>query len=431
MDTTALKNSALSFMKSFNFITVLYISVVSAATIIKIGNSGGAVLFLKKVNTLPPVPVKMLFVSPGFFVLLMLLMYIHDNYEIRYRWRMIVMEFICTVFVIVALQVNYNGVILLFVAHIMKYFEGSSKKLLPLILGSTFFLIFDFNVCSGFFKITSFETYTEYYIGAVAAVLILVKNLLASLNIILFIVYTILHLREQMDEKDEINSLNEQLRAANTELENYAAESEKLAQTRERNRLAREIHDTLGHTLTGIIAGIDAALAVADVSPETLKRYLTLVSDVARQGMTDVRRSVNELRPDALEQGDLLSAIQKMISQMGAASKVDITLDNRAGRLSFGEDEEKIIYRIIQESITNSIRHGKADTVTIRITREYNLVTITIKDNGVGAPDFEPGFGLTHMKERLDMLGGKIHVDGSDGFCVVAEIPIRWGAEND
>lgn len=431
MDTTALKNSALSFMNSFNFITVLYISVVSAATIIKIGNSGGAVLFLKKVNTLPPVPVKMLFISPGFFVLLMLLMYIHDNYEIRYRWRMIVMEFICTVFVIVALQVNYNGVILLFVAHIMKYFEGSSKKLLPLILGSTFFLIFDFNVCSGFFKITSFETYTEYYIGAVASVLILVKNLLASLNIILFIVYTILHLREQMDEKDEINSLNEQLRAANTELENYAAESEKLAQTRERNRLAREIHDTLGHTLTGIIAGIDAALAVADVSPETLKRYLTMVSDVARQGMTDVRRSVNELRPDALEQGDLLSAIQKMISQMGAASKVDITLDNRAGRLSFGEDEEKIIYRIIQESITNSIRHGKADTVTIRITREYNLVTITIKDNGVGAPDFEPGFGLTHMKERLDMLGGKIHVDGSDGFCVVAEIPIRWGAEND
>ena len=431
MDTPVLKNSVLSFMKSFNFITVLYISVVSAATIIKIGNSGGAVMFLKKVDTLPPVPGNMLFLSPGFFVLLMVLMYIHDNYEIKQQRRMIAMEFLCTVFVIVTLQVNYNGVILLLVAHIMKYFEGSSKKLLPLILGSTFLLIFDFNACSKFFKITSFETYTEYYIGTVAAVLILVKNLLTTLNIIFFIAYTILHLREQMDEKDEINSLNEQLRAANTELENFAAESEKLAQTRERNRLAREIHDTLGHTLTGIIAGIDAAMAVADVSPETLKRYLSLVSDVARQGMTDVRRSVNELRPDALEQGDLLSAIHKMISQMGAASKVDITLDNRAGRLSFGEDEEKIIYRIIQESITNSIRHGKADTVRIRMTREYNLVTITIRDDGIGASDIEMGFGLTHMKERLDMLGGKIHVDGSDGFCVVAEIPIRWGMEND
>ncbi len=429
MDTSALKNSVLSFMKSFNFITVLYISVVSAVTIIKIGNSGGAVLFLKKVNTLPPVPGRMLLTSLSFFALLMVLMYMHDNYEIKHQWYIIVMEFICTVSVIAALQVNYNGIILLFVAHIMKYFEGSSQRLLPLILGSTFFLIFDFNACSNIIKIISFETYTEYYIGTVAAILI--KNLFTTLNIIFFIVYTILHLREQMDEKDEINSLYGQLQAANRELENYAAESEKLAQTRERNRLAREIHDTLGHTLTGIIAGIDAASAVADVSPEMLKRYLSLVSDVARQGMTDVRRSVNELRPDALEQRDLLSAIHKMISQMGAASKVTITLDNSAGRLSFGEDEEEVIYRIIQESITNSIRHGKADTVGIRMTREYNIVTITVRDNGVGAPNIEPGFGLTHMKERLDMLGGKIQVDGSDGFCLVAEIPIRWGTEND
>ena len=126
-------------MKSFNFITVLYISVISAVTIIKIGNSGGAVLFLKKVNTLPPVPGRMLLTSLSFFALLMVLMYMHDNYEIKHQWYIIVMEFICTVSVIAALQVNYNGIILLFVAHIMKYFEGSSQRLLPLILGSTFF----------------------------------------------------------------------------------------------------------------------------------------------------------------------------------------------------------------------------------------------------------------------------------------------------
>ena len=431
MDTAELKNYVLSFMKSFNFITVLYISVVSAATIIKIGNSGGAVLFLKKVSALPPVPGKMILISISFFVLLLVLMYIHDNYEIKHQWCMIIMEFVCTVFVIAALQVNYNGIILLFIAHIMNYFEGSSKKLLRLILGSTFFLIFDFDACSNIFKITSFEIYTEYYVGTVATILILMKNLFTTLNIIFFIVYTILHLWEQMGEKDEINSLNERLQAANRELEKYASESEKLAQTRERNRLAREIHDTLGHTLTGIIAGIDAASAVADVSPEMLKQYLSLVSDVARQGMTDVRRSVNELRPDALEQRDLLSAIDKMISQMSATSKAKITLENSIGGLSFGEDEEEVIYRIIQESITNSIRHGKADRVSIRITREYNIVTIEIKDNGVGAGNIKPGFGLTHMRERLDMLGGEIHVDGSNGFCVTAKIPIRWGTGND
>ena len=89
-------------MKSFNFITVLYISIISAVTIIKIGNSGGAVMFLKKVNTLPPVPGKMLLISLSFFVLLMVLMYIHDKYEIKHQWYLIVMEFICTVFVIAA-----------------------------------------------------------------------------------------------------------------------------------------------------------------------------------------------------------------------------------------------------------------------------------------------------------------------------------------
>lgn len=431
MGTSALKNSVLSFMKSFNFIIVLYISIISAVTITKIGNSGAAVMFLKKVSSLPPVPGKMFLISISFFTLLIVLMHIHDSYEIEHQWYIIITEFVCTVLVIAALQVNYNGVILLFAAHMMKYFEGSSKKLLLITFGSTFFLIFDFNVCSNIFNIISFETYTEYYIGTVATILILVKNLFITLNIIFFIVYTILLLREQMDEKDKINSLNEQLQVANRELENYAVESEKLAQTRERNRIAREIHDTLGHTLTGIIAGIDAASAIADGSPDMLKQYLATISDVARQGMADVRRSVNELRPDVLEQKDLLSAINKMISQMSATSKAKITLDNSAGRLSFGDDEEEVIYRIVQESITNSVRHGKADTIAIRITREYNIVTIEIKDNGIGVKTITPGFGITHMKERLDMLGGEIYVDGSDGFSVVAKIPIRWGTEYD
>ncbi len=175
MGTQALKNSVLSFIKSFNFIIVLYVSIISAVTIRKIGNSQAALMFLNKVNALPPVPEKMLFISIGFFVLLMILMDIHDRYEIKHQWYMIIAELVCTVLVIAALQVNYNGVILLLAAHLIKYFEGNSRKLLLLIFGSAFFLIFDFNVCSNIFNIISFETYTEYYMGTVASVLILVK----------------------------------------------------------------------------------------------------------------------------------------------------------------------------------------------------------------------------------------------------------------
>lgn len=139
MGTQALKNSVLSFIKSFNFIIVLYVSIISAVTIRKIGNSQAALMFLNKVNALPPVPEKMLFSSIGFFVLLMILMDIHDRYEIKHQWYMIIAELVCTVVVIAALQVNYNSVILLLAAHLIKYFEGNSRKLLLLIFGSAFF----------------------------------------------------------------------------------------------------------------------------------------------------------------------------------------------------------------------------------------------------------------------------------------------------
>lgn len=121
--------------------------------------------------------------------------------------------------------------------------------------------------------------------------------------------------------------LNEQLKA-------YAAESERMAETRERNRLAREIHDTLGHALTGITAGADA------------------------------------------------------------------------------------VYRIVQESITDAIRHGHATAVR---------VCITVTDNGCGCTKIEPGFGLRHMRERLKLLNGTLKVKSENGLELHTEIPLRWG----
>ena len=90
--------------------------------------------------------------------------------------------------------------------------------------------------------------------------------------------------------------------------------TERMAQTRERNRLAREIHDTLGHTLTGIVTGLDACMALVDVSPEQTRKQLSLLSKVGREGIRDIRRSVNELRPDSLERLSLEVAIRKMVT---------------------------------------------------------------------------------------------------------------------
>ena len=237
-------------------------------------------------------------------------------------------------------------------------------------------------------------------------------------------------IQEEYRERERIQSLNRQLEMANMQLKSYAVEAEKNAEIRERNRLAREIHDTLGHALTGIIAGVDAAVMIMDLAPDAAKKQLEKVSEVAREGMTDVRRSINSLRPDALEKLELEDAIQKMLKDMCETTKTEIIFRNQVHPLRFHEDEEEVIYRVIQEATTNAIRHGKASHIDIAISKVDQWLTIAVKDNGCGCPDIKPGFGLKHMKERLGMLNGTLDYDSGNGFLIVANIPIRWGEQN-
>ncbi|MCR4806445.1 MAG: sensor histidine kinase [Lachnospiraceae bacterium] len=251
------------------------------------------------------------------------------------------------------------------------------------------------------------------------------------LNTFLFILFMLYQIRKHMNENERIMMLNESLKEANIKLEEYSKSSALMAQTAERNRLAREIHDTIGHSLTGIVTGLDACLMMFDKDRDLVKTQLGAIAEVARTGMTDVRQSVKALRPDALEKLPLDEAIEKLIDEMGRSTGVNIDYHCQ-GKLSdsFDETEEETIYRTIQESITNAISHGNASNINIDIKRsEDNLLTIDIKDNGSGSTNPQKGFGLTHMEERLSMLGGSLSIDGSDGFRVRARMPIRWGQE--
>ena len=120
-----------------------------------------------------------------------------------------------------------------------------------------------------------------------------------------------------------------------------------------------------------------------------------------------------------------------MIDEMRSAAGAQIEYQCTAGLKCFDQDEEDIIYRIVQESITNAIRHGKADRIRIQIGRQYNMLTIRIQDNGKGCSEIHKGFGLHHMEERLKLLQGSLEYNGEHGFTVKAEIPIRWGTEEE
>lgn len=437
MNTGSKRITIFQIMKLLNLTVVIFLSLVMCISLEKISISMHAKEFLQSIEHMPPVPWLMPVVSIGACLLLIFAIDI-QRFEIIPQWACISVQIVLGFVVIYALQMNYNGIILLIAAGLIEQFKDQKDKLIFLAGICLFILIFDYHICENFMRITSFETCIQYYRNVVSSVLIAGKNTVVSVNIILFIIYTVFLLREQIDENVKIHELNEQLnntnlelQRANTELEIYARETAKMAETKERNRLAREIHDTLGHTLTGIIAGIDAAIAIQSIAPEQSREQLEMIGDVARQGMTDVRRSVSALRPDVLEKEELLSAIEHTVKEMAAASRVDINFTNDAGKLIFNEDEEEIIYRIIQESITNSIRHGKASQIDIHIKREYSVITITVKDNGIGTDEISYGFGFTHMKERLDMIKGDLYLESKDGFLVVAKIPIRWGETND
>ena len=235
-----------------------------------------------------------------------------------------------------------------------------------------------------------------------------------------------IELRKTVDSGEEKALLLSEKNKALAEKQN----SEIYAATlRERNRIAREIHDTLGHTMTGLSAGIDACIALIDYSVDETKKQLSIISGVARQGLKDVRRSMKKLRPDTLERESLESAIEKLITETMSTSKVSIEFQSFLPSLVFEDDEEDTIYRIVQEGITNAIRHGHASRIFINFKKVDIWLVIRIRDNGIGCKDIHKGFGLTHMKERVDMLHGTVTYSSNNGFQVVAKLPIRWRNE--
>ena len=237
--------------------------------------------------------------------------------------------------------------------------------------------------------------------------------------------YMVLFISQQTSEKQEILNLNQQLQQANEQLRIYAEESAHTAQVQERNRLAREIHDTLGHVLTGITAGADACIQMMDDSPEMARHQMELIADTARNGMNDVRRSVKALRPDSLEKENLSGALNKMCTSMAQSSGAQIQLEESLAGLTLSQDEEDCVYRTVQEGITNAIRHGHATRVQVRCHIEDGVLEVSVRDNGIGCKSVTPGFGLQHMQERMLMLGGTFWYENSDGFCIRAEIPLR------
>ena len=256
-------------------------------------------------------------------------------------------------------------------------------------------------------------------------------NALASIlgyaaGVFFVVVFTQVYVNE-LNARTEIQHLVARLEEMNRQLGTYAVQVEELATTKERNRLAREIHDSLGHFLTVVNIQLEAAQAVFASDPETAQDALAKAQALTKEGLAEVRRSVAALRASPMEGRPLEVALEALLEK---SRDVGLLAEMRvSGRVrALAPQIEHTLYRAAQEGLTNIHKHARASHVTLHL--DYSTeqgVALILEDNGVGIdPEIVgEGFGLLGLRERVKILGGEIQTtsEHAQGTRLEVRIP--------
>jgi signal transduction histidine kinase len=239
--------------------------------------------------------------------------------------------------------------------------------------------------------------------------------------------------RQQYTERRRAEALVQKVEEAQQQLRRYASEVEELTITRERNSMAREIHDTLGHYLTILAVKLETATKLEERGDSRLHSELVEARRVASECLVEVRRSVVALRPSPVSTLQLHDGLFRLIAEFEAiAPEIQVTLDVEGPTETLCAEFRLALYRSSQESLTNIRKHAHATKVLLRLRVEASRVELLVRDNGVGASlvAHEPGFGLLGMRERVALLGGVVQAgpDPEQGWRVEVSLPISQTA---
>lgn len=414
-------------MFMLNVIIVLfYVAVIAITTKYIIGNDL-ARSFLDKVMYMPTAPVYIISGSVGLLLCLAYCVYYREfnnirNKTINYLYSLL--EVVISVILIFLIYLSYNGIILFVFCDCMYHLKKGLKYQVLLVTLGLIYLLANYEIVTYFYPLVNIEEYFLVYDASIRNCLIIIKRLLEGFNIILFIIFMIIYILKQIQENEYISKKLSMVAMINKKMQKYVIVTEKFGEKNERKRLARELHDTIGHALAGMAVGVDACITMIDKNPQLAKAQLKIISKAIRKGMKDVRNSLNKMRPDFLQQYRLKEAIEKMKEEISNVTDLKINLNYQIDETGFDTKIEDILFRVIQESITNSIRHGLATVVDINIYKENNLLCLKIKDNGKGCKAINYGFGLKQMVERVSQIRGDINFYSENGFTTEIKIPL-------
>jgi|WetSurMetagenome_2_1015567.scaffolds.fasta_scaffold25422_3 signal transduction histidine kinase len=228
-----------------------------------------------------------------------------------------------------------------------------------------------------------------------------------------------------------VNWLHNQQRSleeANAKLTNYAQTLEDLAITKERSRIAQELHDALSHTLSGLSVQLETMKAYWEVDPLTARKRLDKSLAAARSGLDETRRILMALRAKPLEELGLVPAIRQMADEAASRTGLNLKLEITDNIPALPPNIEQCLFRVAQEAITNVLKHAKAQELIVKLQYQECKVTLTVQDNGIGFnTETNNGFnhfGLLGMKERVDFIKGDLKIISQPGAGTIVKLTV-------
>jgi signal transduction histidine kinase len=262
--------------------------------------------------------------------------------------------------------------------------------------------------------------------GRAAAELVAAGACLAGLGVLVhFFRASASILRERKRQFARLDEAVRQLTVANLSFQKLASSAEERSAEDERKRITREIHDAIGYALTNLIMMMEAAIRLSPEHAAGLRTLLGQARDEAQVGLNETRRALRVLRTVSPERVLGLAAIHHLVTLFSSATGVDVKADYCNADLSYGETMDLVIYRMVQEGMTNAFRHGHATHIRLVFWQEPGGVRVKVWDNGAAAESITEGLGLSGMRERIERIGGTLRaVRVLDGFELMAWLPL-------
>ena len=224
----------------------------------------------------------------------------------------------------------------------------------------------------------------------------------------------------------QLNESHVALQAAHGQLRAYAEQVEQLTVIRERNEIAREIHDTVGHKMTALIVQLQVAGEMVERNAGKAKEAIALCEQLTRDSLQELRVSVRTLKEDD-RGGSIYEVLEGLLDEFSGMTQMETSLSLNGDLSILPAPLQPTIKRVVQEGLTNAKKHGNAGTCLVAIHVGETEIRLTITDDGIGQKNVIPNFGLINMKERVAEHGGSfaIRSEEGEGFGIYITFPIQ------